>query len=130
MLVPDELRGVLDLFPGQPDPDPLLLHIDTGDGTRGEEDLLAEDPRAGVHDQIGRSRLVGVLVDLSDAAVGRLHPVAGQVHVRDAVNGDAVGPDVLRHDWNSSLHRSRAVTARLPGAAAVTHPPPIRSDAP
>ncbi|GAA3083474.1 hypothetical protein GCM10020000_82040 [Streptomyces olivoverticillatus] len=49
-----------------------------------EEDVLAEDPYSGVDDDVGRADVVGVLVDLADAAVAGLDLESGQVHARRA----------------------------------------------
>src|SRR5947208_402326 len=53
VLVLVELRRVLDLFLGAGDVDLLLFGVDLADGPGGQQDVLAEDPDAGVHDEVG-----------------------------------------------------------------------------
>src|SRR5215213_8149617 len=67
-----ELRRVLDLVLRPVDVHLLVGGVDPVDHTGREHDLLAEDPRAGVDNDVARADVVGRLVDLPDASVGRL----------------------------------------------------------
>src|SRR5215213_751795 len=67
-----ELGRVLDLVLASVDDNRLRIEVDALDHRGREHDLLAEDPRAGVDDDVARADVVGRLVDLADPAVGRL----------------------------------------------------------
>jgi hypothetical protein len=97
VLLPVELRGVLDLLLGEADGDLLLVRVDAHHRARREQDLLAEDPHTRVDHQVGVVDLVGVLVDLADTAVRRLDLESRQVGARLVARIGLVTPYVVRH---------------------------------
>ncbi|CAD5951023.1 protein of unknown function [Streptomyces sp. KY75] len=103
VLVLVELRGVLDLLLREVDVDLLVVGVDPAHRARREQDVLAEDPYAGVDHQVRGRDVVGVLVDLADAAVGRLNLVADQVGADGVADGRLVAPQVLRHKETPSI---------------------------
>src|SRR4030095_5712704 len=82
-----ELRRVLDLVLRACDEDGLRVRIDVADHAGRQHDLLAEAPRARVDDDEAAAGFVGGLVDLADAAVGRLDLETGQVDVLRYTDG-------------------------------------------
>ncbi|CUM44103.1 hypothetical protein BN2537_17171 [Streptomyces venezuelae] len=54
------------------DVDRLRGGVDQPDRPGGQQDMLAEDPHPGVDDEVRGADVLGVLADLSDAAVGGL----------------------------------------------------------
>src|SRR5436309_11481882 len=67
-----ELGRVLDLVLRPADVDLAVVVVDAVDHTGRQHDLLAEDPRSGVDDDVARADVVRGLVDLADRAVDRL----------------------------------------------------------
>jgi hypothetical protein len=91
------LRRVLDLVLRALDVHARLVDVDRVDHTRGQQDLLAEDPRPRVDHDVARPYVVARVVDLPDRAVQRLDGIAHQVG--RAPRRVAVRPDVvLLHD--------------------------------
>jgi len=81
--------------------------VDPVDHTGREHDLLAEDPRAGVDNDVARADVVGRLVDLPDASVGRLDAEAREVDACPLVT--PIGPDVgCRHRTSLLSRRTSA----------------------
>src|SRR5687768_4210075 len=74
-----ELGRALDLVLRPLDEDRLRVEVDPLDDVGRQHDLLAEDPRAGVDDDVATRRVVRRLVDLPDAAVDRLDAEAGEI---------------------------------------------------
>src|SRR5262249_40132695 len=68
-----ELGGVLDLVLRPVHEDRLVALVDAADHAGREQDLLPEDPRPGVDDEVSGTDVVAGLVDLADAAVDGLH---------------------------------------------------------
>src|SRR5215216_3167447 len=95
-----ELRRVLDLVLREPDEDRLGVGIDPLDHACRQHDLLPEDPRAGVDDDVAAADLVGRLIDLPDPAVGRFDGVTGEVGRAPRLL--AVRPDFCRSHPASS----------------------------
>src|SRR5829696_2941810 len=94
-----ELRRVLDLVLRAVDEDLPRVEIDVLDHTCRQQDLLAEDPRAGVDDDERRAGVVRRLVHLPDRPVDRLDLEARQVAL--CPRGLAIRPDVAgRHIEN------------------------------
>ena len=58
-----ELRRILDLVLRSVHVDALVADVDTVDHAGRQEHLLAEDPRAGVHDEIAAAGVVRGLAD-------------------------------------------------------------------
>src|ERR671924_1691772 len=79
VLVLLELGRVLDLLLRPVHPHCLGLRVDSVDDPGRQHDLLAEDPRARVDDDVAGPDIVRRLVDLPDRAVRRLDRVAGEV---------------------------------------------------
>jgi hypothetical protein len=113
VLVPVELRGVLDLFLVRSTKIFFVLRVDPDHGGRREENLLAEDPDPGVHDRVGVTDLVGVLVDLADVAVDSLDLVAGQIAADQRARGRFVTPHILRRA-KTILRSKRTARETLP----------------
>src|SRR5438093_8101801 len=66
-----ELRCRLDLVLGEPHVDLLVVEVDPRQGAGREEDLLPEDPRPGVDDEIRRADVVPRFIDVTDRSVRR-----------------------------------------------------------
>src|SRR5439155_25503639 len=81
-----ELGRALDLVLAAVHEDLPILYVDVLDRASGKQDLLAEDPRAGVDHQVAGPDIVRSLVHLADVAVGGLDVES------DEVSGP--GPDV------------------------------------
>ena len=93
--VPIELGRVLDLVLGPIDVDLTIIGVDALDDARWEHHLATEDPRAGVDDEEAAARLVGGLIHLADASIGRLDLVTGQIDVLDVDRRSGPeGPDL------------------------------------
>src|SRR5215212_7003007 len=100
-----ELGRILDLVLREPDEDRLRVGVDPLDHARREHDLLPEDPRPRVDDDVAAADLVGRFVDLSDPAVGRFDRVTGEVGRAPSLL--AVRPDLCR-DHPASSRRLQA----------------------
>src|SRR4029079_7503251 len=92
-----ELGRVLDLVLGSVDDNGLRIEIDSLDHGGRKHDLLAEDPRAGVHHDVARADIVGPFVDFPDPAVGRFDLEADQVD--SARHVDAKRVDITVGPW-------------------------------
>src|SRR4051794_25273529 len=74
-----ELGRVLDLVLRAVDEDLLLVAVHLVDHAGRDHDLLAEDPRAGVDDDVRATDLRGRGIDLADAAVERFDVETDQI---------------------------------------------------
>src|SRR4029079_6695568 len=79
-----ELGCVLDLVLCPFDEDLLVIVGDALNDARRKHDLLPEDPRAGIDDEIRRANLVGRVVNLPNRPVVGLDPVSDHTAGRDA----------------------------------------------
>src|SRR5918994_4534266 len=79
-----ELRSVLDLLLRAVHEDRLGVEIDAVDDAGRQQDLLAEDPRPGVDDQLAPADFVRRLVDLADAAI---HCLNGEADEAGGIDG-------------------------------------------
>jgi hypothetical protein len=73
------VRRLLDLILRAVDPNLLYVVIDALDHTGGQHHLLAEDPRAGVDDDVALPHVVARLVDLADRAVDGFDLMTGEI---------------------------------------------------
>src|SRR5439155_14865928 len=81
-----ELGSALDLVLRPADVDLLVVTVDAIDHARRDHDLLAEDPRARIDDDVARANVVGRLVDLADRPVDRLDAEPSQILPRQLVS--------------------------------------------
>src|SRR3954451_25012584 len=127
-----ELGRVLDLVLASVDDNRLRIEIDSLDHRGRKQDLLAEDPRAGVDDDVARADVVGSFVDLPDPAVSRLDLETGEVDPASHVHAKRV--DVAVRPWFGGrrafhcpppwVRRDREISPRpirVPGRGAHTH---------
>src|SRR6266511_3969050 len=89
--------------------------VDVVDRSGRDEHLLAEDPRTGVHHQARRVHVVTGLIDLTDAAVGRLDLVTGQV---GAARSDII-PEAPYVERTARHDVARRVRCPIPGLLRV-----------
>src|SRR5919108_226095 len=95
-----ELRSVLDLLLRPVDDDLLGRLVHTADHPGGQHDLLAEDPRSGVDDDVARTCLVRRVVHLADRPVEGLDLVSADVDlgkVDSEVGLASIRPDIGLH---------------------------------
>jgi hypothetical protein len=88
-----EFGRVFDLIFGSVDVDRFPGRVDALDGSGGQRHVLAENPDTGVDNEVGGTNVFGVLVDLSDAAVGGLDLVTDEVDPLLISRGRLVLPD-------------------------------------
>src|SRR5919201_1034131 len=86
-----ELRRSLDHVPRSPDVDALVRKVDALDEPCWQHDLLAEDPGAGVDEEVADADLLARRVDLPDLAVERFDAIADEVDL--GPSGIVVAPD-------------------------------------
>src|SRR6266516_4529575 len=94
-----ELGSALDLVLRPADVDLLVVTVDAIDHARRDHDLLAEDPRARVDDDVARANVVGRLVDLADRPVDRLDAEPSQILLVEELRQHVGGPDGEKMIW-------------------------------
>ena len=131
VLVLVELGGLPDLVRREADVDLALGLVDRLHGSGGQQDVLAEDPHAGVDDEVRGGDVVRVLVGLTDAAVGGFDRVSDQLGARGSFRYSLLLPqlncEVVQASSNSMTSRglyaptSDTSGHRLPPLATACH---------
>src|SRR3954471_2322699 len=97
-----ELGRVLDLLLGLIDVDDFIVVIDPVDHAGRQQNLLAEDPRPRIDNDVAVADLVGRLIDLSDRSIDRLDTEA--VEIATIIAPSVVSPYPDRRP----IHRAHA----------------------